>query len=105
MDTLFTICTIDPENMQFILTMAGVIIMFLISIVAFFLKSVYDTIKSLKESLTTLDKIVVSILEFKENFKEMDTALHLMINKTLDKHSEAIDKLGQEVAVLNSKIK
>lgn len=105
MNTLFTVLVIDPEDMQFVLTLSGSIIVILLSMVAFFLKSVYDTIKSLKESLTTLDKIVVGILEFKDNFKEMDTALHIMINKTLDKHTECLDKLNQEVAVLNSKMK
>lgn len=89
---------------NFILTVSGAIITFLLTGIGYFLRKQIKATEILSELVATLNTSVELLKNNQGNFTANCTFRHDVINKRLDGHSEKINRHEKEIGILQSKI-
>jgi hypothetical protein len=94
----------DAETYKFILGAAGVLIMVLLGIVGFFMQKHITVIEELVKAVNGLNTTVTLLKSDQENSSENCSALHSIINKRLNAHSQKISETQIGLEKLKTKV-
>lgn len=95
----------EIETYQVILSIAGFMIVALLSIIAYFLKEFNHQVNELKKVVVSLQIAISSEKAITKGWKENFSEKHLIFDKRLDDHGRRLDKHEVEIATIRTRLK